>query len=81
MLKSYLYMLSQDDTSSSINRVKKAMVFKKLLSNKHLQEAALVFTTSSKSREEKKSAEKKQCRLFSRTTSTILSISLTQSTY
>ena len=34
------------------------MVFKKLLSNKHLQEAALVFATSSKSHEEIESAEK-----------------------
>ena len=35
----------------SINRVRKATIFKKLLSKTHLQEAALVFTASSKLQE------------------------------
>ena len=49
------------DTTFYINGVGKPALryLKKLLSNKHLQEAALVFTASSKSHEEIKSAGKK----------------------
>ena len=47
------------DTTSYINGVGKSALryLKKLLSNKHLQEAALVFTASSKSHEEIESVE------------------------
>ena len=44
------------DTTSSINEVGKATVFKNLLSNKHL---SLVFSASGKSHEEIESAGKK----------------------
>ena len=52
-----------------------ARVFKKLLLNKHLQELALVFTTSSKSHEEMEcDGMKKGIVLFLRVTPTIPSI-------
>ena len=53
------------DNTSSINRVGKSKVFKKI-SNKHLQDATSVLTASSKLHEEIESAgKKKQCLLFS----------------
>ena len=47
----FVHALTGCDTTSSINGVGRATVFKKLLSNKHLKEAASVFSASSKSHE------------------------------
>ena len=56
----FRYALTGCVTTSSINGVGKATVlYKKLLSNIHLQEAALVFTSSSKSHEEIESVRTK----------------------
>ena len=76
MLKFYSGMLSQDVIPlPQLTTSAKLRYLKKLLLNKHLQEAALVFTSGSQSHEEIESAgKKKRCLLFSRTTPTILSI-------
>ena len=54
-----LHALIGSDATSSINEAGKATVFKKLLSNKQLQEVALVFSAGSKSHEEIESTGKK----------------------
>ena len=43
----FLHAFTGCDTISSIYGVKKASIFKKLISKKHLQEVALVFSTNS----------------------------------
>ena len=55
----FLHAFTGCDTISSIYRVRKATIFKKLISKKHLQEAVLVFTANSWSHEEIKSAGNK----------------------
>ena len=47
-----MHALRWCDTTSSNNGVDKATIIKKLLSNKHLHEAGLIFTTNSKSNKE-----------------------------
>ena len=49
----FLHALTGCDTSSSINGARKATDFKNFVSNKHLQEAALVFTARSKSHKDR----------------------------
>lgn len=61
------------NTTSSIYGGGKATVFKNLISNKHLQQVALVFTASSRSYEDIQLVTK-QCLLFSREIPTRLSI-------
>lgn len=65
----YYKTISRSDIYTNINGVRRAMIFKK-----RLKEAALVFTSNSKSHEKIELAEKKQCLLISRATSTIPSI-------
>ena len=55
----FLHAFTGCDTISSIYGVKKASIFKKLISKKHLQEVALVFSTNSWSHLEIKSAGNK----------------------
>ena len=69
----FLHAFTGCNTTSSIYGVGKATIFKNLISNKHLQEVALVLTTSSRSYEEIQ-LETKQCLLFSREIATRLSI-------
>ena len=54
----FLHALTRCGITSSINKVGKVTVFKKLLLNNYLQKAALAFTTSSKLHKEMESAEK-----------------------
>ena len=54
-----LHALTGCDTTFSIKGVGKSLVFEKPISNKQMQEAALVFTTSSKLHEEIETAGKK----------------------
>ena len=61
-----MHSLTGCDTISSINGVGKTAVFKNLFLNKHLQEAALVFSASGKSHEEIESAGKKASSIISK---------------
>ena len=62
----FLHALTGCDTTFSVNGVGKATVFEKLLSNKYLQEAALVFSASGKQHEEIELAEKKTMSIISK---------------